>query len=71
MASAKVGRRRAGIGRRLLAVLAGQLGLGVALVVLALPLPVAVLHNLGAVLLMLCLVAAHHHSTSREGEVLI
>ena len=53
-----------GAGRRLRNVLgvalAAQLLLGVSLVALALPLPIAVLHNLGATLLLLSLVAAHH-----------
>jgi cytochrome c oxidase assembly protein subunit 15 len=60
--------------RNLLAVtLAVQLLLGTGLVVLGLPLPVAVLHNLGAALLLMALVAVHHriasgNATERDSE---
>ena len=40
--------------------LVGQLALGIANVVLRLPLPVAVAHNAGAALLLLALVALNH-----------
>lgn len=40
--------------------LAGQLALGIANVVLRLPLPVAVAHNAGAALLLLALVGLNH-----------
>jgi cytochrome c oxidase assembly protein subunit 15 len=56
--------RLGGAGRRLrnllLVALALQFLLGAGLVTLGLPLPVAVLHNLGAALLLLTLVAAQH-----------
>ena len=45
------------VGWSLAAVLAAQLGLGIANVVFALPLAVAVLHNAGAAALLLVLVA--------------
>jgi len=48
----------------LAATLAVQLLLGIGLVVLGLPLPVAVLHNLGAALLLMALVAVHHRIAS-------
>lgn len=51
-------------GRRLrsflLLAVAGQFALGIALVALGLPLAVAVLHNLGAAVLLMTLIAAHH-----------
>ena len=62
------------LGRRPMAwmlggVLAAQLGLGVANVVLALPLPVAVLHNAGAAALLLALLCVLHATSAaaRDG----
>lgn len=59
----------------LLAALALQFLLGIGLVELGLPLPLAVLHNLGAAALLLVLVATQHHlvpsaraATAREGR---
>ena len=52
--------------RLLLAALAVQLVLGVGLVILRLPLPVAVLHNLGAALLLIALVATQHRLSNRK-----
>ena len=47
-------------GLAITALLLGQLALGIANVVLLLPLPVAVAHNGGAALLLLALVALNH-----------
>jgi heme a synthase len=64
--------RVGGAGRRLrnllLAALALQLLLGIGLVTLGLPLPVAVLHNLGAASLVLALVATQHSLAGRSGR---
>ena len=48
--------------------LALQLGLGIANVLFALPLAVAVLHNAGAAVLLLLLVAANYPSATKEQE---
>jgi len=53
-------RARRGIGVVLLAVLLAQIGLGIANVLLALPLPVAVAHNGVAALLLLTLLTLNH-----------
>ena len=62
------GRIRA-LGALLLLVLAAQISLGVANVLLRLPLPVAVGHNAGAALLVLTLVALNHVLNSGRPEL--
>lgn len=60
-------RRARGLAALLGLLLAAQIALGLALVLQALPLPLAVLHNVGAALLLLALVAAHHRVVSAQG----
>jgi cytochrome c oxidase assembly protein subunit 15 len=60
------GLRRIGLG--LAALLLAQVGLGIANVVLHLPLPVAVAHNGGAALLLLALLALCHRLTPPRGN---
>jgi cytochrome c oxidase assembly protein subunit 15 len=56
----------AGLAALLAGLLVFQLGLGIALVLGSLPLPLAVLHNLAAAALLLALVAAHHRTAGRD-----
>lgn len=57
-----------GLSALLLAALGVQIGLGVANVLLKLPLPVAVAHNAGAVLLTLCIVTINYRLRSAAAD---
>jgi len=62
-------RRVRALGALLLLILAAQIALGVANVLLRLPLPIAVGHNAGAALLVLTLVALNHTLSSGRPEL--